>query len=155
MAFNNVFHNIFINKMVKYELDKVTAKCIKNWLNSQAHSVVKCMMWYNVQLEASYLASRVMHPFLGSFFQYKKFSLKSFYLVGYFLFSLYVWTHEQVVQGHCGISVLSDTQNPTGNGPEHPAVGSPALSKGLDKVLHRDAFSNSGSVIPWHGSTMP
>lgn len=39
-------------------------------------------------------------------------------------------TLEQVVQQGCGFSILGDTQNSTGNGPEQLIVVDPTLSRG-------------------------
>jgi len=43
----------------------------------------------------------------------------------------------EVAQRGCGVSILGDTQNLTGHGPNQPAVGDPALSRevGLRSVL--------------------
>lgn len=39
---------------------------------------------------------------------------------------------EQVLQRSCGVSIPRHVQNLSGHGPEHPAVGEPALSRGLE-----------------------
>lgn len=41
-------------------------------------------------------------------------------------------TSEQVAQRGCQVSVLGDTQNPTGQGPGQPALSDPPHAGGLD-----------------------
>jgi len=40
-------------------------------------------------------------------------------------------TQEQIPQRGCGVSIFRGAQNLTGDGPGHPAVADPALSRGL------------------------
>lgn len=44
-------------------------------------------------------------------------------------------TLEQVAQGCCGVSILGDVRNLTGNGPGQPALGDPALSRRLNWMV--------------------
>lgn len=46
----------------------------------------------------------------------------------------------QATQEGFGVSTLGQTQKPTGCGPEQPALGSPALSKGLDQGISKEYF---------------
>ena len=40
-------------------------------------------------------------------------------------------TLEEVAQRGCGVSILGDTQKPTGDGPKQLGLGDPTLSKGV------------------------
>lgn len=46
----------------------------------------------------------------------------------FFFFHEGVETLDQVPHGVCGLSVSGDIQSPTGQGPQLPALGNPALS---------------------------
>ena len=47
---------------------------------------------------------------------------------------------EQAAQGGCGVSSPGDIHNPPGCVPVRPALGVPAQSGGLDKMLSRGPF---------------
>ena len=47
---------------------------------------------------------------------------------------------EQAAQGGCGVSFSGDIQDLSGRGPVQPALGDPALARGLDWVTHRGPF---------------
>ncbi|KAK4832246.1 hypothetical protein QYF61_021171 [Mycteria americana] len=46
-------------------------------------------------------------------------------------------TLERVAQRGCGVSIVGDTQNSAGHGPEQPALPDPALSRWLDQMISR------------------
>lgn len=52
---------------------------------------------------------------------------------------------EEVAQRGCGVPILGDTQKPSGEGPEQPALETPALGRRLDTT--RDPSSPKHSVI--------
>lgn len=49
-------------------------------------------------------------------------------------FTVAVVKMQHVAQRCYGVSILEDTKNPTGQGPEQPSVGHPALSREIGLV---------------------
>lgn len=62
------------------------------------------------------------------------------------------WTLGQASQRDCGVSILGNTQNPSGRSPERPAVVNLALKRGLDESISWGPFqphplSDSGITV--------
>ncbi|KAJ7409985.1 hypothetical protein BTVI_54830 [Pitangus sulphuratus] len=50
------------------------------------------------------------------------------------------WALEQVIQRGCGVSFSGDIQNSPEDDPVQPALGEPALTKGVDLTISRGPF---------------
>lgn len=57
-------------------------------------------------------------------------------------------TQEQITQRCCGVPILGDIQNTTGQGLEQPAVMDSVLSRGLDHAISRGACQAHPVSVP-------
>lgn len=74
--------------------------------------------------------------------------------VNFFTVSMVRQTLDQVTQGGSGLSILGDIQNLSyihnwKQGPEQCDLTEPALSRGLDEMMLRDAFQIKYFMILW------